>query len=276
MPKLLSFNKFIGILFYSIIALSFLYVGQDNSFSSLIKTFSFYSDLVFSFTATFLAVLYIKWYNKRLFNQYEFLSHWKIVVMRQLVFAILIPSFVAMILEIVYLKSIGISFWNSSILNLELPLSLLLLTLIILVYDFWYLFQLKQIDNQKEDFQEQETITKKLDFIFVQFGANEKKVSIDDCAYIFTCEKIIWLQTFSNTRYRLQGSLDEWEAKLEDNHFYRINRQFLTSSIAIKSVEQTETRRLKVRFNIDFSEDVFISKPNISKFRKWWNQECPV
>ena len=265
-------HKLILVIIYSMIAISFSFIGQENTFAELLRIPSFYTDLLFSFTLTFLVAIFTHWHNKKLYSKYDLPSEWKKVIIKQLSFGVLIPSFMAMILETIYLQSIGISFFESSILNLEFPLSLLFLILINLVYNLLYLFQLKQTEPLKEEHLPEKTTSNKLNFILVQFGAKEKQIPIEDCAYLFTSEKMIWLQTYSNAQYRIQGSLDEWETKLVANNFYRINRQVLSAFTAIKSVEQTETRRLKVHFTIDTLTEIYISKSNIAQFRKWWNQ----
>ena len=82
----------------------------------------------------------------------------------------------------------------------------------------------------------------------------------------------MWLITFDGETFRVQGTMEEWGEKLKDSNFYRINRQYLSSFNAIKSIEQTETRKLKVNFVISLEDDVYISKPNIAFFKQWWKK----
>ena len=74
----------------------------------------------------------------------------------------------------------------------------------------------------------------------------------------------------------LRGTLEDWQKKLAQNNFYRVNRQYLAARSSIAKVETTETRKLKITFAIHRKEDVFVSKQNAAGFRQWWKNECPV
>lgn len=273
--KVNRYNKLLWIIAYCLIAISFIFIGQGNTFDQLLKIPSFYSDLIFAITVTYIVGNYLR----RLNNYLNSVCPWvgfKRRLPKQIFYGIVLPSGVAMILEIIYLQAIDIPFRDSSIINLELPLSLLFLTLINLLYFINYLLSIKNTKTLLIAEDSEPVFKSKLEFITIQSGAREEQIPIDTCAFIFSSNKLLWLQTFSGRQYRIQGTLEQWEEKLNDLNFYRINRQFLCTPKAIQSVEQTETRKLKVNFIIQSANEVYVSKPNTARFRQWWKNESPT
>jgi hypothetical protein len=264
-------SKLIWITIYIFIAFSFIFIASENSIYSLIKNPTFYTDIIFSLTLIFGIGHYIKILNNKLDQRFPWFEKFKIRLYKQIAFGIILPFFLAVFLEIIYLKSINISFFESAMLNFEMPLAFIFLVILNLISIVSYLFK----NKQKEAIFIHEQVfvypPNKLEYINVQKGFFEEKVEVQNCAFIMSANKITWLQTFDGEKYRLHGTLDEWEEKLKEANFYRINRQYISSYKAIKSVEQTETRKLKVNF-IFPTDEVYISRPNIAKFKLWWKQ----
>lgn len=256
---------------YIAIALSFILVANENTFHFLLHAKSFYTDIFFSLLSTFGIGLYLKALNIKLDKKYPWYEMFKNRLFKQIILGIIIPLIFVMLLEIIYLKAINISFLESAMLNFEMPLAFIFLIMLNLVSLASYLFK----NKHKEPIFINEQVfvypPKNLEYINVQKGFLEEKIEVANCAYIMSANKLLWLHTFDGEKYRLQGTLEEWQGKLMSSNFYRINRQYLTAYKAIKNVEQTETRKLKVNFVLP-TEDVYISKPNAASFRKWWKQ----
>ena len=101
----------------------------------------------------------------------------------------------------------------------------------------------------------------------------EEKVDVRNCAFIKSSNKILWLYTFDDNHFRLNGTLESWESRLA-SFFFKINRQYIVAPGAIKSVEQTSTRKLKVNLLLPQEDEIFVSKANASGFKNWW-KGCP-
>ena len=169
---------------------------------------------------------------------------------------------------------ISVSFY--SIMNFELPLAFLFLVLANAFYLLQYLFLLHKTQHIIEPLKAMEITSGPLSHIAVMKGFTEELVDISACALISTSNKLTWLHTFNGDRFRLQGTLEDWQKKLSQNNFYRINRQYLAGQGSITKVEITDTRKLKLTFAVDGNETVFVSKQNAASFRQWWKNECPV
>lgn len=269
-------DKFLWYFAYPIIAFLFVFIGTDYNFLEFYKIPWIQTDILFALAVTYAVGWYIKWIVIRLDEKLSWHSHFKARLLKQVVYGIAAPLCCAMLLEIVYLKAIGVALQSSAILTLELPLSFIFLLLLNLFYASSYLFHTPKtniVTILKEV--EQEAALNEPSYIIVQFGNEDRKIEIADCAYLKTASKIVWLYTTGGGQYRLTGNLEEWQEKLGDS-FFRLNRQYLAALAAIKAVEQTETRKLKVHFHIAPAEDVFISKLNAPAFRKWWKAGCPL
>lgn len=264
-------SKLICAMIYTFIAFSFIFIANDNSVYFLIENPTFYTDIVFSIILTFGVGYYLNTLNNKLDQRFPWFETFKIRFYKQIGLGIILPFILAMLIELIYLRTINISFFESSMLNLEMPLAFIFLVLLNLISLVGYLFKNKQKETVFVNEQAFVNPTKKLEHINVQKGFTEEKIELQNCAFIMSKNKLIWLQTFDGEMYRLQGTLDEWEEKLRNANYYRINRQYISSYKAIKSVEQTETRKLKVNF-IFSTDEVYISRTNIAKFKLWWKQ----
>jgi len=274
--KFLYNDKIVWFAFYPIVAISFIFFANDNPFFTLIRLPTFLTDLLFAIIVTFSIGFYIKWLTLHFDILLPWNKNFKKRLVKQFLFGIMLPLFFSMLLEIIYLLTINISLKDSSIFNLELPLAFLFLSLINLFYLVNYLFYSnKEIKNDMKVQTSIDTSQKSIEFIVVQKGFTEERINIEDCALLMSSNKIIWLYNFDGEKYRLQGTLEEWQLNLKEANFYRINRQYLVSLKSIKSIEQTETRKLKINLIIN-TDDVYVSKPNVTNFKLWWKNQSPL
>ncbi len=269
-------EKYLWLVAYPLIALSYSFFANDNDFFHLISIPSFYSDVIFALILTFGVGYFLKIITTYLDKKYNWLDSFKERLTMQLLLGVLSPLIVSLLMEVGYLRLIDIPLTKSSILHLELPLSFLFLLLINAFYTLNYLYFSKKISIEIpliENVIPPPQIHKN-EYIEVQKGYKAFQISITNCAYLVSENKTIWLHTYEKERFYVKGTLEEWELRLKEANFYRINRQYLVSHAAIDSVEQTETRKLKVNFVIPAEKEAFVSKPNATAFKQWW-KSCP-
>ncbi len=80
--------------------------------------------------------------------------------------------------------------------------------------------KLTTILNTKSDYQKR---------FLIRFGDTIKAVEVTDVAYFYTENKINYLQTFDRKTYPIDQNLDQVEAIIDPNAFFRINRQFIVN-----------------------------------------------
>lgn len=257
-------DRILWLLVYPVIACSFIFIANDNSFYQLIKIPSFTTDILFALGTTYFVGWYVRWLSLRL-ERVISIENFHGRIKLQILYGVIFPLCVSMTLEILYLYLINITISESSILYLELPLSILFLTLINIFHLSTYLYHLQKKQKITEDSPNFESI----EYFTVQKGYREEKVDVQNCAFIKSSNKVLWLYTFDDNHFRLNGTLEFWEARLE-SIFFKINRQYIVASAAIKSIEQTGIRKLKVNLCLPQEEEIFISKSNATDFKKWW------
>jgi len=94
-------------------------------------------------------------------------------------------------------------------------------------------------------------------------------VSVDQIAYFFLENELVYCRTHDNRKFILDQTLDKIGSQLNPNDFYRSNRQYLVSRQAIQSVVQHFNRKLKLRLTPEPEQEVFISKTKAAAFKGW-------
>ncbi len=94
-------------------------------------------------------------------------------------------------------------------------------------------------------------------------------VSVDQIAYFFLENELVYCRTHDNRKFILDQALDKIGSQLNPNDFYRSNRQYLVSRQAIQSVVQHFNRKLKLRLTPEPEQEVFISKTKAAAFKGW-------
>jgi len=104
----------------------------------------------------------------------------------------------------------------------------------------------------------------------VNKGSSLIVIDIEDVAYFYTEDKLVFIITNDNKRYSLNTTLDKLEKELEPQKLYRANRQYLVSVQSIKEIHNHFNYKLKLDLvPKPESEDVVISKLKVSDFKNW-------
>ncbi|MBO9203535.1 MULTISPECIES: LytR/AlgR family response regulator transcription factor [Niastella] len=141
---------------------------------------------------------------------------------------------------------------------------------------------LDKYDNLKDVLSVEKTgYEKKLENLLSQFSNNYKNtllihfqekiipVKTADIAFIYYSNGVTSILTHSNQKYAMPSTLDELEAVLQPDLFFRANRQFIINRQAIVNIEQYFSRRLVVRLAIPTPENIVISKVRSAELLQW-------
>lgn len=266
MTKIYYFDKKFGWIIYPIVGVSFIFFANDNDFETLIQLPSFKWDIVFSLLAVSIVGYYLAWLV-RFLDRDKNLSWEKNFgkrATRQFTYGIAAPLIITFGLEFVYLSILKIDLTQSSILNLELPLAFLYLTIINLFYYLNYI----SVTHRKK-FEENSSSKRFAENIKISTGAKESLMPVKDVAFLKSEDKVLWLYNFEGKQFHINGTLKDWEPKLPDKYFYRLNRQIMVHRDAIERLESTGTRRLKVVLK-NTDDDIYLPKSKVTDFREWW------
>ena len=106
----------------------------------------------------------------------------------------------------------------------------------------------------------------------VRQGDRLLTVSADDVAYVRADDKVVFLHTKKGQKHIIDDSLDELEALLDPNVFFRINRTYIAPLASIEKIHSHFNGRLKIGLlNVDDNE-IFVSRARATAFKKWLNK----
>lgn len=104
----------------------------------------------------------------------------------------------------------------------------------------------------------------------VNKGSSLIIIDIEEIAYFFTEDKLVFIITHNHKKYSINSTLDKVEKELEPRIFYRVNRQYLVSVQSIKEIHNYFKYKLKLKLiPIPESDDIIISKSKCTDFKNW-------
>jgi len=102
----------------------------------------------------------------------------------------------------------------------------------------------------------------------VKVGSVLHPISVDKVSLFYIDNQLTKLQTLKGNNYVLDQSLDEIEAALNPEDFFRINRQMIAAARSIKKIESYFSGRLIITMEPEHP-DVIVSKRKASAFKMW-------
>lgn len=98
-------------------------------------------------------------------------------------------------------------------------------------------------------------------------------VKVSEVACFYAEDKEVFLITYDNKRFIIPFTIEELSIKLDPQIFFRVNRQFIISSDAIRKVHNYFNFKLKVELFIDPKLEIIVSRSKTSAFKAWMNGE---
>jgi two-component system, LytTR family, response regulator LytT len=103
----------------------------------------------------------------------------------------------------------------------------------------------------------------------VKTGSTILFKNINEVAYFFADDKIVYLVARDGKHFIIDYRLEELENHLDPIAFFRINRKFFVNIDAIAKVKMLANSRLEVFLNPAFSQEIFISREKLGIFKAW-------
>lgn len=94
-------------------------------------------------------------------------------------------------------------------------------------------------------------------------------IPTEQIAYFYIRNETTTLVTTNGEEYPLIQTLEEVQHQLNEQDFFRFNRQYLIAFKAIKEVEHYFARKLNVRLNVPVAEKLLIGKDKTTLFLTW-------
>ena len=112
-------------------------------------------------------------------------------------------------------------------------------------------------------------IKKKKERLLVQKGIENILLRIDDIAFFYTENKIVYVIDKLDKKYLVYSNLCELEEDLDPQVFFRANRQYIISINFIKSYRAYEKVKIKVDMTSESGHWIVISQETAPDFRTW-------
>ncbi len=91
----------------------------------------------------------------------------------------------------------------------------------------------------------------------------------EEVAYFYTSNERVVACTLDGENYPIDRSLDAIYSQLDPCEFYRANRQFIISKVAVKDVSVWFGSRLSVNLICEAPEKIIIPKARTAEFKEW-------
>ncbi|MDI9860754.1 LytR/AlgR family response regulator transcription factor [Flectobacillus roseus] len=106
----------------------------------------------------------------------------------------------------------------------------------------------------------------------VKFGDTLQYKTLDEIAYFFADDKIVYLVCHDAKRYIIDYTLEQLEQLLQPDFFFRLNRKVITKIASIATVKAVYNGRLLVKLKPNFESEIYVSKERCSEFKTWLDQ----
>jgi two-component system LytT family response regulator len=103
----------------------------------------------------------------------------------------------------------------------------------------------------------------------IRYGDHFKVVEPKDIAYIHSLEKNTFIRTREGRDLPLDESLDRLEKQLDNEKFFRLNRQLIVHFESIKELIAYSKSRVKVVMDPPYTEDAVVSSERSADFKRW-------
>ncbi|MBI1341424.1 MAG: response regulator [Terrimonas sp.] len=111
---------------------------------------------------------------------------------------------------------------------------------------------------------------KKKSRMIVKRGTENISLRLEDIVLFFTENKIVYVLDNLGKKYMSDKNLGELEMELDENQFFRANRQYIVNIDFIRGFKTYEKVKLKVDLVIaEINHAIIISQETAPGFRKW-------
>ena len=91
-------------------------------------------------------------------------------------------------------------------------------------------------------------------------------------AWFYTANELVYAHTTDGRQYVVDFTMEQLENQLDENQFFRANRQYIINRKEITEVEFYFNGRLSIKIKPEPPERIIISKARTPEFKNWMNR----
>lgn len=103
----------------------------------------------------------------------------------------------------------------------------------------------------------------------VRVGNNIQSIPVEKIAYFFTQDKLTYLVDIQDKKYPIDHTLEEIDTMLNPDHFFRLNRKYLTHYQAVTAIHPYFKGRLKIELMPAVDDSIVVSSDKTPLLKAW-------
>lgn len=103
----------------------------------------------------------------------------------------------------------------------------------------------------------------------VKVGKHIKTIDIESIIYFYSLEKSTFFTDKNGKNYLTDYTLEQVEELIDPAKFFRINRKYITTIVAIDDMYTLSNYRLKLKLKHCNDDDIFVSRDKMNGFKAW-------
>ncbi len=102
-----------------------------------------------------------------------------------------------------------------------------------------------------------------------KIGEHLKFIEVSEILYFFSADKVTFCRAIDNRNHILDYTLDQVEALLDPERFFRINRKYIIRVEAIVDMISHVNSRLRLVLKGSDDADIIVSRERVQDFKNW-------
>lgn len=103
----------------------------------------------------------------------------------------------------------------------------------------------------------------------VRVGERIRSVPVEEIQCFYSMDKASYLQTTDDRHYAMDQSLEQIEAMVDPEKFFRVNRKFIIAFDAINDMISHSNSRFKIKLKLPTEETIIVSREKVKEFKGW-------
>ncbi len=106
----------------------------------------------------------------------------------------------------------------------------------------------------------------------VKVGEHLRTIEVSDILFFYSLEKTTFAQTIDGRKHILDFTLDQLEALLAPQRFFRVNRKYIVAVHAIQDMINYTNSRLRLVVKTCDDNDIVVARERVQEFKAWLDQ----
>lgn len=103
----------------------------------------------------------------------------------------------------------------------------------------------------------------------VKVGEHLRTIEVEAIRFFYSQDKTTFCVTEDNRNHILDFTLEELEGMIDPDRYFRINRKYLVSPLAIQDIIHYTNSRLKLVLKGSQDSDVIVARERVQEFKQW-------